>query len=150
MLCVAPIILLLSPFILSLQVGATTLTSPNFPLTTTFTPPPNCFTDVSLFSGYGYPTAYSVGLGVGNEFSACSNCWQWLGLASASTCFPPSYSFSAIFSPGVCPSGYYIACGSTNVLETVTETVATCCPGYRPPTQLHSCNSLLKESGLGG
>lgn len=103
-----------------------TPTTPYLALTTVFTPPSNCFTDVSLLSGYGYPTSYSVGLGPGNEFSDCSPCW--LGLASTSTCFPSGWSLSATFSPGICPSGYSIACSSINSIGTLAETVATCCP----------------------
>lgn len=101
-------------------------TTPYLPLTTTFTPPSNCFTDVSLLSGIGYPISYSVGFGAGNEVSDCSPCW--LGLATTSTCFPSGYSSSAIYSPGSCPSNYYVACSSINSIGTVTETVATCCP----------------------
>jgi hypothetical protein len=98
----------------------------HLPLTTVFIPPADCFTDVSLLSGYGYPTSYSVGLGPGNEFSDCTPCW--LGLASTSTCFPSGWSQSAVFSPGVCPDGYYAACSSINSIGTLSETVATCCP----------------------
>jgi len=118
--------------LLSPATAADQITSATLPLTTIFTPPRNCFTDVSLFTGYNYPTAsnspYSVGLGAGNEFSNCSPCW--LGLATTSTCFPSSYSISATYSPGVCPKGYEIACSSVDSNGQVLETVATCCPRY--------------------
>jgi hypothetical protein len=118
--------------LLSSATAADQITSATLPLTTIFTPPPNCFTDVSLFTGYNYPTAsnspYSVGLGAGNEFSDCSPCW--LGLATTSTCFPSSYSISATYSPGVCPEGYEIACSSVDSNGQALETVATCCPRY--------------------
>jgi hypothetical protein len=118
--------------LLSLATAADQITSATLPLTTIFTPPPNCFTDVSLFTGYNYPTAsnspYSFGLGAGNEFSNCSPCW--LGLATTSTCFPSSYSISATYSPGVCPEGYEIACSSVDSNGQAFETVATCCPRY--------------------
>ncbi|KAH8896102.1 hypothetical protein GQ53DRAFT_9200 [Thozetella sp. PMI_491] len=77
-------------------------------------------------SDYGYPTSFTIGLGPGNQFSNCNPCW--LGLVSTSTCFPSGYSFSAVFSPGVCPQGYYTACSSVNTIGKIPETVATCCP----------------------
>ncbi|MCJ1461625.1 hypothetical protein MMC07_000222 [Pseudocyphellaria aurata] len=77
-----------------------------FPLTTTFSPPPNCLKDV-----YRY------------------NDNQLLGPMS-SNCYPQGWtnSTTAVYSPGICPAGYTTACISAITANTVTETVATCCP----------------------
>lgn len=107
--------------------GVSATAGSDLPLTTTFTPPAYCFTDVSLISGSGYPGSYTGVLGIANSISvACNPCW--LALPSVASCFPPGWNVLATFSPGVCPSGYYIARSSVNSIGTVSETVATCCP----------------------
>lgn len=75
-------------------------------LTTTFTPPPECLSDV-----YRY------------------NANQLLG-PMTSDCYPPGWNnaTSTFWSPGICPSGYTTACIAANTVNTFTETIATCCP----------------------
>lgn len=77
-----------------------------FNLTTTFTPPSECLTDV-----YRY------------------NDNQLLG-PMTSICYPVGWTNTSttFYSPGICPSGYTTACISANTANTVTETIATCCP----------------------
>ena len=75
-------------------------------LTTTFTPSPSCLSDY-------YAT---------NQFIS-------LGPPSTSACLPPGWQVtSQYFSPGLCPSGYVIACSTTDAVGSLTETQATCCP----------------------
>lgn len=77
------------------------------PLTTTFTPSPSCLSD----------------------YYWISNAFISLGPASTSDCLPSGWQVtSQYFSPGVCPSGYMIACSTTNTIGSLTETQATCCP----------------------
>ncbi|KAE9371654.1 hypothetical protein N431DRAFT_484149 [Stipitochalara longipes BDJ] len=80
----------------------------SIPLTTVFTPAPSCITDY-----------YSSGI-----------CFlgQWPDPITHA-CLPSGWDVSSQhFSPGICPSGYYIACSSLVSLGTYTETQATCCP----------------------
>ncbi|KAK0270619.1 hypothetical protein LTS00_016901 [Friedmanniomyces endolithicus] len=74
-------------------------------MTATFTPPPDCLSDVYLYGGD-----------------------QLLG-AQTPSCFPPDWSSltTVFYSPGVCPSGYWTACSSVVTAETIIETHATCC-----------------------
>lgn len=76
-------------------------------LTTTFTPPASCLSDLSGTSWNG--TVY------------------YLGPASTGSCFPENYEppRSNYYSPGVCPYGYRSACSSVSG----ADTVVTCCPG---------------------
>ena len=48
----------------------------------------------------------------------------------SSSCFPSGYSAltAQYYSPARCPYGYTPACGTTNAIGTVTETIQTCCP----------------------
>lgn len=81
------------------------------PLTTIFNPAPQCFTDYYM---YTTQTTYT---------------YYVLGPPSTSLCQPSGWdSTLQYFSPGICPSGYSIACSSTISAGTVTETRATCCP----------------------
>jgi hypothetical protein len=80
-------------------------------LTTTFVPSSSCLTDIYM---------YNPG---GSRFFS-------LGPPDVSDCFPSGWepATTAYFSPGVCPQGYGIACSSYNSIDTLTETIATCCP----------------------
>jgi hypothetical protein len=79
----------------------------SIPLTTTFIPAPSCLSDY-----YWISTSFIS-----------------LGPPSSTGCFPSGWqSESQYFSPGLCPSGYVIACSTTTALGTFTETQATCCP----------------------
>ncbi|KAK2019177.1 hypothetical protein LZ32DRAFT_686948 [Colletotrichum eremochloae] len=63
--------------------------------------------------------------------------------ATSTDCFPNGYDpdRTAVYAPGVCPSGYTEACSQLETFATVTETTFTCCP-----TQLkHSCLTDTKE-----
>jgi hypothetical protein len=84
--------------------------SPALALTTTFIPSPSCLTDIYMYT-----------LGGIHYFS--------LGPPNTN-CFPSGWqpATAAYFSPGICPQDYGIACSSYNSIDSLTETVATCCP----------------------
>ncbi|OBS22826.1 hypothetical protein FPOA_09150 [Fusarium poae] len=91
-------------------------------LTTTFEPAKSCF----QYYKYRYSgddlTCLSGGTGAP---SVCT--YMQLGpSASDADCFPSSLELSSTFyySPGICPSGFEVACSST----VGGETRATCCP----------------------
>ncbi|KAF5639621.1 nitrogen metabolic regulation nmr [Fusarium sp. NRRL 52700] len=91
-------------------------------LTTTFTPAKSCF----QYYKYRYTgdelTCLEGGTGAP---SACT--YMQLGPSgSDANCFPSSLELGSTFyySPGICPSGYEVACSST----VGGETRATCCP----------------------
>ncbi|KAJ0163433.1 hypothetical protein CTA2_3016 [Colletotrichum tanaceti] len=96
-------------------------------LTTTFTPPASCthtgiahiqVNDVQYYLLQGEP-------------------------ATSTDCYPDGYDpdRTALYAPGVCPSGYTEACSRLETFATVTETIFTCCP-----TQLvHSCLTSTNE-----
>ncbi|KAK2768193.1 hypothetical protein FQN54_000045 [Arachnomyces sp. PD_36] len=83
-------------------------------LTTEFKPAPSCLSDV-------YTTTSGI-LG-----------WLGLGPPDPEECFPSGWEpTSQYFSPGICPSGYAVACSDSNG----PETRATCCPSnYSCQTQ---------------
>jgi hypothetical protein len=101
-----------------------TVTTP-LALTTTFSPPPDCFTDtwyIEYVTGeYYYTTSISNSL-EGWYLSQGPTNWR--------TCFPSGYEATTDFyySPGVCPSGYSIAKSSVLSIGVSSETRATCCP----------------------
>jgi len=74
--------------------------------------------------------------------------WWQLGPLSTSDCLPPNYQIASGFyySPGVCPSGYIVACSRTVVAATLTETIATCCPS---DYSCHTNSDLTFFSTLG-
>ena len=78
-------------------------------LTTIFTPSSSCLSDLYF---YQPPNAYYINLGP----------------PSTPDCLPSGWALSGHYSPGICPSGYIVACSSLNSLGSLTETVATCCP----------------------
>ncbi|KAI8960495.1 hypothetical protein F5Y11DRAFT_264968 [Daldinia sp. FL1419] len=84
------------------------------PLTTSFTPPPDCVASSALYWVNTASTFY------------------WLhGRPGQSSCFPDGYSpyQNQYYSPGICPAGYTRACESISTEEdTVVATRATCCP----------------------
>ncbi|WZH44057.1 uncharacterized protein QYS62_005073 [Fusarium acuminatum] len=91
-------------------------------LTTTFTPAKSCF----QYYKYRYTgdelTCLEGGTGAP---SACT--YMQLGPSgSDADCFPSSLELDSTFyySPGICPSGFEVACSSTSG----GETRATCCP----------------------
>ncbi|KAJ6095651.1 hypothetical protein N7486_006397 [Penicillium sp. IBT 16267x] len=108
-----------------------TITSAPSPLTTTFTPPADCFTDayhIQWWEGTDYYTPVSA-----------TYTWWWVSLGARdwNTCFPSGFSTAttSYFSPGLCPSGYTAAGVSELSLDSNIETRATCCPsGYNAQT----------------
>ncbi|KAI8650183.1 hypothetical protein NCS56_01470400 [Fusarium sp. Ph1] len=90
-------------------------------LTTTFTPAKTC----SQYYKYRYTGDEVQCTDNDGEPSACT--YMQLGPSqSEADCFPSSLELGSTFyySPGICPSGYQIACSSTSG----RETRATCCP----------------------
>ncbi|KAI1102038.1 hypothetical protein F4804DRAFT_314328 [Jackrogersella minutella] len=93
------------------------------PLTTTFTPDPEC---TSVISGIVFTQT-------GADGSTTEHQYQSLGPSDTSKCYPPAFEPTSVFySPGICPSGWVSACGTADIIGgTVTETRVTCCPlGY--------------------
>ena len=80
------------------------------PLTTTFIPLSVCYTE--------YPETSSSGITV----------WTEGPVESHTQCYPPGYDTVAYYSPGLCPMSWTIVANSTNSINTLTETHATCCP----------------------
>ncbi|KAK9793146.1 hypothetical protein SCARD494_06618 [Seiridium cardinale] len=85
------------------------------PLTTTFTPPPDC-------------TAGAVGVLRANSGSS----YFLTAGPRASSCFPSGRipGYTEYYSPGLCPHGFTAACLTSSPLPQGNgiETVATCCP----------------------
>src|SRR5277367_986586 len=104
-----------------LILGPMSLSSPP-PLTTLFVPPNSCFTDVYWYSYTSGESPQPDGptFLAGDVF--------YFGLPGNPNCLPTSWEPSSYYSPGICPGGYTIACSSFSSVETVTETIATCCP----------------------
>lgn len=97
------------------------MTTQSIPLTTSFVPSPSCLSDY-----YWNVT--------GTPFLS-------LGPPSTSDCLPSGWSItSQHFSPGVCPSGYHIACSTVTALGANIETQATCCPSS------YSCQTKRRDS----
>lgn len=94
-------------------------------LTTTFTPAPSCLRDTYVWNA-------TVGKSCGSGSSTVPCVYASLGPPSTSACLPSGYNWdtTAYFSPGICPSGYMIACSSVVSIGSVSETRATCCPVY--------------------
>ncbi|RGP79770.1 hypothetical protein FLONG3_2083 [Fusarium longipes] len=91
-------------------------------LTTTFTPAKSCFQYYKYRYTGNQLTCLAGGTGAP---SACT--YMQLGpSASDADCFPSSLELGSTFyySPGICPSGFEVACSST----IGGETRATCCP----------------------
>lgn len=98
-------------------------TTPPIPLTTTFTPPPDCTTDtyqIEWSANSNYYTLPPTATGV----------WGWMSLGATdwATCFPSGYTTNSYFSPGLCPTGYSAGGLSYVSLDGKTETRGTCCP----------------------
>ncbi|PMD47738.1 hypothetical protein L207DRAFT_163277 [Hyaloscypha variabilis F] len=89
--------------------AATTTFGVPLPLTTTFTPAPSCF---STYVSNGTNTVF------------------YLGPIGDLACYPSGWALNSTnyFSPGHCPSGYFGVTTSLNSINTLVETVVTCCP----------------------
>ncbi|KAI0004049.1 hypothetical protein F4779DRAFT_77326 [Xylariaceae sp. FL0662B] len=110
------------------------------PLTTTFVPSPGCNVEI-----YGSVFTQTAG------DNTTTHKYHSLGLKSTSECYPPGFQpTSAFYSPGLCPSDWYSACGSLEVIGSVTETRAICCPlGYScisPPALTETWSTLSCSS----
>ncbi|KAJ5284795.1 hypothetical protein N7524_000101 [Penicillium chrysogenum] len=109
-----------------------TATTP-LPLTTSFSPPAACTTNtwyIEYLSGTNY---YDTVIKASD-----SGWWLSQGPTDWSSCFPSGYATNtnSYFSPGVCPSGYWIADQSVDSINDNVETRATCCPeGYSAQTE---------------
>jgi len=100
------------------------------PLTTEFIPPSTCTSSAGI--------QVIVSPGCGDD-----RCTYWvagandMALTGDLPCFPPRYNptMSNYYSPGLsCPVGYTTACTGFISIDTVTETIHTCCPeslGYQ-------------------
>ncbi|KAK3990462.1 hypothetical protein QBC44DRAFT_368992 [Cladorrhinum sp. PSN332] len=103
---------------------ATTTTPPTqvrIPLTTTFTPPPTCFT--------GIPTEAGGMLRYNDVLT------NYPEMPPALDCYPPSFP-SAIYSPGLCPSGFqgfsWYPYGTDTVTNTKEHGALCCLSGFEP------------------
>lgn len=101
-----------------------TTTAPVPALTTTFAPPESCLVSYSQYTYSGSTLACYA-----DDNSQIPCVFMHLGPATGSpvsACLPSSYTPTASFyySPGICPSGYQLACSSTSG----AETRGTCCP----------------------
>ncbi|OQE25318.1 hypothetical protein PENSTE_c006G02384 [Penicillium steckii] len=98
-------------------------------LTTTFTPPSSCISDLWLGSTSG-------------------KTWMNLGPISHSECLPSGWHKTDYYSPGICPSGYGIAYTGLVERGDVTETAATCCPTLNGHTYVtrEGKSSTISES----
>ncbi|KAL8369751.1 hypothetical protein RB595_000202 [Gaeumannomyces hyphopodioides] len=107
------------------------------PLTATFTPPAGCLEQI-----YGTATTETRGT------ATTGHKWHILGGTSAGDCYPQNFipGPTAYYSPGVCPSGWAMASSTAEMVQTLTESRAVCCPsGYRysPATASESLLSSL-------
>ncbi|KAK8129112.1 hypothetical protein PG984_010220 [Apiospora sp. TS-2023a] len=101
------------------------------PLTTTLTPATGCLQTVW---GQIY-TEHNDGQ------NSTTHKYHSLGRSATSECYPSGFEIrsDAFYSPGLCPSGWTSACGTPEVIGTITETRATCCPkGYSCLTNVPS------------
>ncbi|KAH8695597.1 hypothetical protein BGW36DRAFT_383001 [Talaromyces proteolyticus] len=85
-------------------------------LTTVFTPAASCLTDI-----YNLTT------------TSGGTPWIYLQLGptpTANDCYPSDFTPTpaAYYSPGICPSGYQMACSSIVNINTISEIRAICCP----------------------
>ncbi|KAF2119815.1 hypothetical protein BDV96DRAFT_641693 [Lophiotrema nucula] len=115
--------------------GTCTLRSMAVPLTTTFTPPPQCTTDLW------------------QETYDSDHFYALLGGQGYTTCLPASFipTSEFFYSPGLyCPDGYYSACTSSQSVGSETATVVTCCPfGYSCQERANGPNAWPWEYTLG-
>ncbi|KAK6082910.1 formamidopyrimidine-DNA glycosylase domain-containing protein [Seiridium cupressi] len=104
------------------------------PLTTTFTPPPDC-------------TGGAVGVLRANSGSS----YFLTAGPGASSCFPSGKipGYTEYYSPGLCPHGFTAACLTSSPLPQGNgiETVATCCPtAILDPNVVSSLSRLSAKS----
>ncbi|KAI0446355.1 hypothetical protein F4803DRAFT_41125 [Xylaria telfairii] len=109
-------------------------------LTTTFTPAPNC-------NSYVSGLIYTQTVTTNHTTTTVEHKYHTLGLNNTSLCYPPYYHVGTGFyySPAMCPSGWYPACGNFGS-GSIPETRATCCPsGYScmdPPGETETWSTL--------
>ncbi|KAI0100546.1 hypothetical protein GGR51DRAFT_532391 [Nemania sp. FL0031] len=109
-------------------------------LTTSFSPAPNC---ESYVSGL----IYTQTLTTNGTTTTSEHQYHTLGLNDTSLCYPPYFHVGPTFyySPAMCPSSWYAACGTIGA-GSLTETRATCCPlGYScmdPPAETETWSTL--------
>lgn len=119
--------------------GSATITITIVPLTTIFTPPPDCSTSWT-FAPTG-PDSLVNGILLQNAIS------------HVTSCYPPGFSNTGramathVFSPGYCPIGYT----SADITINGPTTTATCCPSYvalRSPSPYLLARLLNHTSGI--
>ncbi|KAI0858763.1 hypothetical protein F4860DRAFT_516595 [Xylaria cubensis] len=109
-------------------------------LTTAFTPAPNC-------NSYVSGLIYTQTVTTNQTTTTVQHKYHTLGLNNTSLCYPPYYHVGTGFyySPAMCPSGWYAACGTFGS-GSIPETRATCCPsGYTcmdPPPETDTWSTL--------
>ncbi|KAJ5673080.1 hypothetical protein N7507_002207 [Penicillium longicatenatum] len=98
--------------------------SGSLPLTTTFKPPSTCLKHIAT-------SDYSTNSKNGDVYFHFH-----LGNYSATECYPSGWNPTSFYSPGVCPEGYEVVTSSLNIIDTLTQTQARCCPsGFWPATE---------------
>jgi hypothetical protein len=87
--------------------------APVLALTTTFIPSAACLSEI-----------YIVVVDTTKKYYAS------LGTPNTADCFPQGWrpDPTMYFSPGICPSGYRVACTNVGNTGSLYETTATCCP----------------------
>lgn len=116
------------------------------PLTTIFTPPSSCLTDLFL-PGSDAPLDVTLVHPTGTFIQLVpTGTYPLLGWPTQTECYPSGYqaassmfrssqgtlpvAFGGYFSPAACPSGYTSACPEEVLLSSAGEEIAVCCPRY--------------------
>ena len=118
------------------------MASPIFlgPLTTTFTPPPSCFSLTALVDSAGVPFQMYTGGFADAELQSSP--------FPGTYCFPSVYPATAgdnwgpYFSPGVCPVGYTVASSTVNN----SETRGVCCVSGLTANDFLNCQTSVTSS----
>jgi hypothetical protein len=119
--------------------SSTTTPTPTgpMPLTTAFTPPNGCL-DTTIYNG---DEVYYLGITIPPDPFAG-------GAHPISSCYPPNFNPTATYSPGICPSGWAIACGAPKQPGNGI-TAALCCPsGYSCDTALSLADVRFSDCSI--
>jgi len=105
------------------KITANSYSTPTLPLTTIFTPPASCLSNIVVDNG--------------NTLVAPPEQKQ---------CYPSGWETTLFYSPGICPSGYHVAVSNASVYGSTSdtiETIVTCCPTYEFPHSYDQHNSVV-------